>query len=182
MAGSYRSRALLVAASVALAAGCTGKDPTRPGDSIGVFGVTAALTASTCGTTPNPWTFDVRLRHDGTTLYWVQGQQPISAVVNAAGTAAMTTSSTDTVRAATSTVSACEMQRDDAVNVTLSPIGYGGKDISTATSFTGALTYHFSATSGADCSDQLAAVGGDYAALPCAISYTLTATKTGDTN
>ena len=182
MAGSYRSRALVLAASVGLIAACTGKDPTRPGDSIGIFTVTGALVASSCGATPNPWTFTVHLRHDGTTLYWVQGTQPISAPVDSAAYAALTTSTTDTVRDATSTLAACAMERDDTVDVTLAGVTYGAKDISPATSFTGTLAYHFSVVSGTDCSDQLAAVGGDYAALPCDISYTLTATKTGDAN
>ena len=182
MAGSIRSRALVLAASVALISACTGKDPTRPGESIGIFTVTGTLTSTTCGATPNPWTFTVHLRHDGTTLYWVQGELPISAPVNSAAYAALTASTSDTVRDATSTLAACNMERDDAVDVTLAPLGYGATDLSPATSFTGTLTYHFSVVSGADCSDQLAAVGGDYAALPCDIAYTLSATKTGDAN
>jgi hypothetical protein len=39
------------------------------------------------------------------------------------------------------------------------------------------MAYAFSAASGADCSDQLAAGGGSYAALPCSVTYSLSARR-----
>ena len=43
-----------------------------------------------------------------------------------------------------------------------------------------ALTYHFTATEGSDCEDQLAAAGGDFDALPCDVHYNLDGARTGD--
>jgi hypothetical protein len=60
------------------------------------------------------------------------------------------------------------MVRDDVLVVDL---GAG----SPPKSFTGTMSYAFSAASGADCSDQLASGGGSYAALPCSVTYSLDA-------
>ncbi len=94
--------ALPVVLAVALlaSAGCSGKDPYRPGESIGVFHVTAKLLGTSCGVTPDPWEFDVRLRHDLTTLYWVQGDAPISALLDATAKAKLASSTTLSARAA----------------------------------------------------------------------------------
>ena len=78
-----RSRFLLLGiALIACGSGCGGKDPYRPGESVGVFHVAGKLVATNCGQTPDPWEFDVRLRHDQSTLYWVQGDAPVSGIVD----------------------------------------------------------------------------------------------------
>ena len=77
---AYRSPAVLLAL-LALPA-CSGKDPYNPGTPLGTFHVTANLTQSSCGPVPDPWEFDVRLSHEGTTLFWVQGGAPISGIVD----------------------------------------------------------------------------------------------------
>jgi hypothetical protein len=64
----------------------------------------------------------------------------------------------------------CVMERDDTVALTL---GSG----SPPASFTGTVSYAFSATVGSTCTDQLAVSGGAYTALPCTISYTITASR-----
>ena len=179
-----RSRdALLVvvaAARLALAApGCTGKDPTKPGTSIGVFGVEAKLVSTTGGSVPDPWKFDVRLRHDGATLYWVQGDAPIAAPIDASDHAVLTSSVVSEMRPANekTKTAACVMSRADVVDLVLtSP----STDVGAATSFTGSLGYTFAATDGSSCEDQLAESGGDFATIPCSVSYELVATRTGD--
>lgn len=187
---NLRSRDLLafpvVVTIAALAsAGCSGKDPYRPGDSIGVFHVTGKLIATSCGATPDPWAFDVRLRHDSTTLYWVQGDAPVSGQLDATAKAVLTSSATLTPRAATANVAGCTMARNDTVELVLAPLTApvtvtAATEVTSATSFTGSLKYHFAATDGSLCDDQLSDNGGQYAALPCDVQYELSGTRTGD--
>ena len=165
--------------------GCSGKDPYRPGESIGAFHVTGKLIATSCGATPDPWEFDVRLRHDVTTLYWVQGDAPISALVDATAKADMTTTSTLTARAASANDPGCTMARTDAVELVLAPMTSpvtvdAATELTSATSFTGSLKYHFAAADGSLCDDQLSDNGGQYAALPCDVQYELAGARTGD--
>jgi hypothetical protein len=165
-------------------AGCSGKDPYRPGESIGVFHVTGKLLGTSCGATPDPWEFDVRLRHDSTTLYWVQGDAPISALLDEAAKAQLTTSTTLTARAATANDPGCTMGRTDTVELVLAPMTApvtvsAVTQVTSATSFTGSLAYHFAVSDGSLCDDQLSDNGGQYAALPCDVQYQLTAARTG---
>ncbi len=62
------------------------------------------------------------------------------------------------------------MDRNDALAITLATA-------SAPTSFTATITYTFAAASGADCSDQLASVGGAYDAVPCTIEYSATGNR-----
>jgi hypothetical protein len=174
------ARSMLKATIVALlAVGCTGKDPTRPGDSIGVFHVTGKLVSTSCGQTPDPWAFDVRLRHDKSTLYWVQGDAPVSGLLDSAEHAVLKASQTQTVRAADEKMmtAACALSRTDTVDLVLA---MPGADIRGATSFKGTLAYQFKVVDGSSCDDQLKESGGDYATLPCTVSYELAGTRTGD--
>ncbi|MBS2018011.1 MAG: hypothetical protein JST00_34365 [Deltaproteobacteria bacterium] len=168
---------------VGSSAGCTGKDPFNPGESLGTFRVTGALVSSTCGTTPNPWQFDVKLRHEAvTTLYWVQGGLPISGKLDPVARSVMSATETRNMRAADAKTSraACNLVREDSLDVVLAPVTPPITDVKTATSFKGTLKYRFSPTQGSECDDQLLDTGGDFAALPCEVSYTIEGTKTAE--
>lgn len=173
---------LLGLAVICGGSGCSGKDPYRPGESIGAFHVTAKLVSTTCGNTPNPWEFDVRLRHDKTTLYWVQGDAPISGLVDPGARAVLKATATQTLRAADpkNPMAACAMARADVLDLVLAPLVKPATDLQPATSFKGTLTYHFAPTEGSECEDQLAAAGGDFDALPCDVHYELDGLRTGD--
>lgn len=162
--------------------GCSGKDPYRPGESLGAFHVTGKLVSSSCGVTPDPWEFDVKLRHERTTLYWVQGDAPISAQVDASARATLEATATQTVREADARgkTAACSMVRTDVVELVLAPLAAPVSDVAGATRFAGTLAYHFAPTEGSACEDQLADVGGDYATLPCDVKYEVSGTRTGD--
>ncbi len=164
----------------ALAVGCTGKDPFNPGDSIGTFHVTGALVSSTCGTTPNPWQFDVKLRHDAVSkLYWVQGGAPISGGIDPYARSIMKASETREARAADPKTkrAACTLVREDNLDVVLAPVTTPLQDGSGASSFKGTMKYRFSPVPGSECDDQLLETGGDYAALPCEVTYDIEGTK-----
>lgn len=176
---------VLATALICGGSGCSGKDPYRPGESIGAFHVTAKLVSTTCGKTPDPWQFDVRLRHEKTTLFWVQGDAPISGIVDATARAVLKAKATQTLRDANpkSLLAACAMQRDDVLDLVLAPIATpvtNLTDLQLATSFKGTLTYHFAATDGSECDDQLAASGGDFDVLPCDVHYELDGLRSGD--
>lgn len=170
---------MLVVATVAAAlsatcAGCSGKDPLNPGTKLGTFRVRASLTRSTCGPTPNPWAFEVRLAHDGPTLYWIQGGAPVQGPIDSNAKALFETEAVHDVRAADPKrkQAACSIARSDALAITL--LGADGKpvaDPALTSSFSGSLVYAFAPTEGSDCSDQLTAFGGGFESLPCAVAY-----------
>lgn len=162
-----------------LLSACTGKDPYSPGTKLGVFHVDAKLTLTSCGAVPDPWAFDVRLNHDRTTLYWVQGGAPIQGRVDSTARAELETEMVQEVRPADAKArrSACSVSRTDVLAVTL--IDADAKpttDPALMKSFSGALVYTFKPTEGSDCSDQLTASGGDFDALPCEVHYDLAGT------
>jgi hypothetical protein len=64
----------------------------------------------------------------------------------------------------------CDLQRSDTVNLAFGAGTPPG-------SFHGTIGYVFSAQEGADCADQLSASGGMYRALPCGVSYSITASR-----
>ena len=76
---------------------------------------------------------------------------------------------------------ACTVARTDVADVVLGPATAPGTgDLSKATSFAGSLSYQYAPTEGSSCDDQLLDSGGDFAALPCSVTYTVAATRTGD--
>jgi hypothetical protein len=166
----------IVVAFVAAAAACTGKDPYHPGTKLGTFHVTAKLASSTCGATPNPWEFDVRLHHEGTTLYWVQGGAPIEGQVDGHAHARLEAETLHDVRPADRKQAACAMARKDVLEVALvDGASQPTRDPSLTAAFDGTLVYSFAPTQGSECDDQLAAVKeGGFEALPCVVRYTLT--------
>lgn len=168
-----RALSVLVFAGVAVA--CGGKDPTNPGVGIGEFKVTATLTSTTCGTTPNPWVFDVRLNRDGSTLYWIQNSLPIAGAVDSSARTKLETSVTSELRHATDkNPASCSVTRSDAVDMALAnEEAKPAVDPADARKFSGVLRYTFAPTDGSQCDDQLLSTGGDFAALPCVVTYML---------
>lgn len=174
-------RHLVVAAfSLSAVVACSGKDPYSPGTQLGTFHVTGKLTHSSCGSTPNPWEFDVRLNHDGSTLYWIQTDAPpIEGRVDSTARTQLEAEVVVEVRAADPRTKreSCTIARSDVLALTL--VGADAQPTSDAaltTSFSGGLVYRFAPAAGSDCADQLAATGGDFDALPCEIHYDLTGT------
>ena len=159
---------------------CSGKDPYSPGTKLGTFHVTAKLTQTTCGATPDPWEFDVRLNHEGSMLYWVQTDAPpIEGQVDASARTQLAAELVLEVRPADVKAKreACTIARRDVLAVTLADANaQPTSDPALLQSFTGSLVYTFTPTSGSDCSDQVTASGGDFATLPCEVRYDLAGT------
>ena len=176
---SFRSAAIV---ALFVASACSGKDPYNPGTPLGTFHVNAKLTATTCGAVPDPWEFDVKLAHEDATLYWIQGGAPVSGTMDRTARATLKTTDSRELRAADARTkrAACVVIRDDVLDVAL-----GGEradqplaTVADATRFNGKLTYRFSPMQGSECSDQTLDQGGDFAALPCEVSYDLAAAQT----
>ncbi|HEY1693298.1 MAG TPA: hypothetical protein VGG39_14120 [Polyangiaceae bacterium] len=173
-----RPSALLVSLPLCLVllplAGLSSCAPTSlPGTALGTFKVTGTSTTNTCGIgAPNPWTFDVQLSKDGSTLYWswMDGSPPSSGTLTGSSDsqATITDSTTGNVDGTDASLGPCTLQRDDDMAITLA-----------STSFTGTLSYSFTVASGSDCDDQLVSsgAGGQYETLPCTVSYTLTGSQ-----
>ena len=144
-----------------------------PGTQLGTFQVVAQTQTNTCGlSAPDPWTFDVQLSEDGSTLYWsfMDGSPYLTGVVAGTSTTILASEQVNVDGTADGGLGPCTMERDDTLQV----------DLASATApstFTGSIGYAFSATAGSNCSDQLTSSAGQYMTLPCTIAYTVTATK-----
>ena len=143
-----------------------------PGTPLGTYKVTAQSQTNTCGLTgPNPWAFDVQLSQKGTTLYWswMDGSALLSGT-SASSKASLTSVLELDVDATDAGPGPCAMMRSDSIQIALG----AGPEPAT---FTGSIDYAIQAVAGADCSDQLTSAGGQYGALPCTISYSMSAAR-----
>jgi hypothetical protein len=140
-----------------------------PGTQLGTFKVTGQSSTNTCGLgAPNPWTFDVQLSQQGSTVFWswMDGSAPLSGPVNAQSHASIQDSVAGNVDGTDAALGPCTLDRSDDLELNLG----GG-------SFTGTVSYSFTPAAGAACSDQLSASGGTFDALPCTVTYSVTAAQ-----
>jgi len=145
-----------------------------PGTALGTYNVTGTLVTNTCGTTlgaPNPWTFSTQMSEDGTTLYWEETNSPmLTGTMTSATEGSITSTETANVDATEAGPGLCDLQNATTIGVTLGPG-------SPPSSFTGTISYVFSAAAGIsttnNCTDQLTASGGSYDTLPCTVTYSL---------
>jgi hypothetical protein len=163
----------LVALVAACAACAATRDTREPGEKLGTFAVNGALLGTTCGKAAPTFRYEVRLSREGNTLNWVQGSTvPVQGTVDERGGVRMVAELDVVVTKADERagVLGCTMHRTDTLSATLQ-----GEP---PTSFVGALVYKFSAKAG-DCAAQLASAGGDFAALPCTMTYDVKAAALG---
>jgi hypothetical protein len=159
---------------VAAAWGCN--EQPLPGTVYGMYKVTAQTKVNSCGVglnAPNPWVFDAQLSQEGSTLYWswMDGNSPLSGpIVSSTHQASITTNLSANVDATDAGLGPCNLARADDLELTLA-------SGSPPPSFTGTITYSFTVPGGSSCGDQLTSAGGTYDALPCSLSYTVSAAK-----
>ena len=164
-----------ILASTALASGlivAACNSTPLPGTQLGTFKVTANASTNSCGvglSAPSPWVFDVQMSESDSLLYWswMDGSPPLSGSLTTSTMASVTNNTSANVDATDAGNGPCTMDRNDDLEITL---GTG----TPPSSFTATITYTFAAASGADCSDQLASVGGSFDAVPCTIVYSAT--------
>jgi hypothetical protein len=86
--------------------------------------------------------------------------------VNAQSHASIKDTQAGNVDGSDASLGPCTLQRSDDLELTLA-----------SSSFSGTISYSFAPASGADCSDQLTAAGGPFGALPCTVTYSVTAAQ-----
>lgn len=172
-------RRTLLALSLLLAAGCSGgNDPKVPGDSLGTYAVVASLDSSSCGPgalgSKDLWEFEVKLSQDGHDLYWLNGAEAIAGDLAADGVSFGFDSRV--------VVTAIEPGKGQA-GCAISRSDTGSGKLSSAAppvaGFQGSLRYGFQPLAGSDCQPLLAVEGGFYA-LPCEMTYSMTASRKSD--
>jgi len=144
----------------------------------GTFTVTGHLVGNTCDLPAyDPWVFDVALSETSqssqSVLTWSyeDGSPVLSGPISSQLEVVLTSSDIANVDPTEGGADGpCTMERDDRIDITLN-------SATAPTSFTGTLGYSFTASAGSNCADQLIGAGGMYQALPCSVSYTLTALR-----
>ncbi len=173
---SSRKRAagiVFLAGALAAGAPLACDEKPLPGTLLGTYAVVGQPQTNTCGlASPNPWKFNVELSEDGQILYWswMDGTPPVSTALSAGTQGTIMASQVENVDATDAGPGPCNMERDDSIAITLA----AGSPPPT---FSGTVTYQFAVSAGANCADQLGSAGGQYATLPCSVSYTITATR-----
>jgi hypothetical protein len=172
-----RRLVLLVAALVLVAGASTAscQQTPLPGTMLGTYKVTGQTTINSCGPgldAPDPWVFDAQVSQDGSLIYWswMDGSAPLSGPLSTPTTVTLTTSQTANVDATDAGAGPCDLARADEVQLTLA-------SGSPPANLSGTISYTFTVPSGSTCTDQLTSSGGLYSALPCTISYTMTAAR-----
>ena len=162
-----------LATVLATLAGPFGCGNPTPGTVLGTYAVASALSADTCGSivvaSADPGPFTVTISNDRGVYYWFPstGGTSTSGSMNAARTVTIDDTVVDNVDGTDAGVGPCTLQRNDALRFTLAAGASPG-------SFTGSYGFTMMPAAGSTCTDQLAAHGGSYAALPCTITYALT--------
>jgi hypothetical protein len=142
-----------------------------PGAMLGTYQVVGQSKTNSCGLgAPNPWSFDAELSEQGTTIYWswMDGSPLLSGSLGGQGKVTLGRSGTVNADSTDAGLGPCNLQRTDDLELTLAT---GNK------SFTGTISYSYVVASGATCTDQLASSGGQFSALPCTVTYTVTGTR-----
>jgi hypothetical protein len=155
--------------------------PTLPGTALGTYSVVGTLGANTCGSginAINPWNVTFDLSEDSTTLYLAKtdGSDEVFGPLATSGTTPATLTSVVTANVDGNDAGAagpCNLTLSTSFSVLL-PSG------AMPPTFTGTALYSYSVatvSASSNCTDQLSDSGGQYATLPCTVSYTLTGTR-----
>lgn len=159
-------------------AGCIGhaQDAHEPGDRLGTFHASGTLVTDTCqaavlGVTKD-WAFDVKLSREGSTLYWLNGQEAIPGTISANGTSFGFQSGVEvTMQAPQNAQPGCIIVRSDIASGDLS------SKTTDVKSFDVDMTFAYSVKSGTQCAGYVGVQDG-FAGLPCKVAYTLKAERT----
>ncbi|MDI3282972.1 hypothetical protein [Polyangium sp. 15x6] len=169
---------LLVGLAGALLAGCgDGKvDPHHPGELLGTYEVSATRETTTCGEgalgSTATWEFEVRLSRGDGVLYWDSGAEVTAGTLGSDDRRfSFDTSLVVDMRAGgtPSNLPPCTIVRGDRAEGLLDEDAGG---------FSGELAYTFTPSQGSDCSDLVTGPAPTFAALPCTMTYVLSADRT----
>jgi hypothetical protein len=154
------------------------KDAHQPGDVLGTFHVAAKRGSNTCGEgalgNQAAWEFDVKLARGGAEIFWNNGAEVIDGTIDAdEKTFHFDTGVLMNMRTAEDHgLPACSIERSDRADGVLAATG---TDVA---SFEGDLVFRFAPSAGSSCEDLVQGGTAILAALPCAIAYEITGTRT----
>ena len=168
----------VVCAFLFLFGGCVGhaQDAHEPGDRLGTYHASGKLVSDSCqaavlGVTSD-WAFDVKLSRESSTLFWLNGQEAIPGTIAKDGKAFGFQSGVEvTLQAAQGVNPGCVILRADSASGTLSSSSTDVK------SFDVDMSFSYAVKSGTQCAGYVGVQDG-FAALPCKVSYSLSATRT----
>lgn len=183
MRSTRRLTILSITSALALS-GCAeafgDKDAHQPGTQLGRFHVTAAQKSSSCGEgalgAVASWEFDVELARGARSLFWDNGAEVITGELMTDAVSFRFESGVliDMRTEEDAGMPPCTIERRDVSS------GVLDSETDDVTGFEGTLGYGFAPSLDSLCSDLV--VGGSeqplFAALPCAMSYDLTAERT----
>lgn len=153
-------------------------DAKAPGDMLGIFAVESKLKESTCGDdalgSGERWDFDVKLSRSDRDLFWMNGRESIVGSIESDGRSfSFETRIEQVVTPSRPGRPGCSVTRDDMATGRLSD---SGSDVE---SFSGSLRFRFRALGSSDCSAWIGSEGA-VAALPCTITYSMSAERKSD--
>ena len=135
-----------------------------PGDEVGHWQITATMGETTCGPSvgQSERQFEVQIRRDGETGWWIgPAQVPIQGRIDDDGNFTFRTNEQVLVREGTAGIAPCVMDQVD--------IAEGRAE----GSLDAMENMWVGASSGADCSDQVGLMPGQFAVLPCQMTFAL---------
>ncbi len=171
--------ALLFLFAQVLSAGCVGhaQDAHEPGDRLGTYHATGKLVSDSCQAAvlgvSSDWQFDVKLSRESHTLYWLNGQEAIPGTIANDGVSFGFQSGVEvTLQAAPGTRPVCVIARTDSAHVALS-----SSSATDVPRFAADMSFGYAVQKGSECAGFVGVEGG-FMALPCQVSYALTAKRT----
>ena len=157
---------------------CIGRaqDAHEPGDRLGTYHLDGKLVSDSCqaavlGVTSN-WQFDVKLSREGSTLYWINGEEAIPGDIQSDGKQFGFSSGVEvTLQAPKGVQPGCVVLRGDSASGKLSSKTTDVKSLDVDLDFT------YSVKPGTQCAGYVGVQDG-FAGLPCKVSYSMAGTRT----
>lgn len=151
------------------------EDPKAPGEVLGFFSLSGALSEDTCGadslSAPQKWSFEVKLSRDGSTLYWLNGREGIVGDIDESGSFQFETRVERALSERRGAAKGCTIVRRDIAKGSLSKA-------SDALSLK--LTYAYEQTADSECEAFVTGAEGAPQALPCRLTYSLSGARVSD--
>ncbi len=165
-------------ASVSSLGACIGRaqDAHEPGDRLGTYHLSGKLVNDSCqaavlGVT-NDWAFDVKLSRDGSTLYWINGEEAIPGTIQSDGKRFGFSSGVEVMlQAPKGSAPGCVILRGDNASGVLS------SKTSDVESLDVDLDFTYSVKSGTQCAGYVGVQDG-FAGLPCKVTYAMSGKRT----
>jgi len=169
----------LCASVLSSGVGCVGhaQDAHEPGDRLGTYHATGKLVSDSCqaavlGVTSD-WQFDVKLSRQSHTLYWLNGAEAIPGTIASDNVSFGFESGVQvTLQAARGAVPGCVIERSDNASGKLS-----SSSTTDVRRFNVDMSFTYAVQPGSSCAGFVGVEDG-FAALPCKVSYSLTAERT----